>query len=116
MVQQMADTSYRVYMGVQVPGDFARGINDDRDSERMRRDFLEKPKFFAGWSDKLKRFIANAEGPFKPWSLNALPVEGAEWSHVDGVTLLGDAAHLSLPNGEGKAARSKLHIPQVVSD
>lgn len=100
-VQQMADASYRVYMGALVAEDFTRNIDMTNTTETMRRKFLESHEFFADWSPKLKQIIADAEGPFKPWPLYSLPAEAMEWSHVPGVTLLGDAAHLTTPNGEG---------------
>lgn len=101
MVQQMADASYRVYMGVQAPQDFARDASIGNNTEKLRDELLHQPEHFANWSPKLKQFIAEAEGPFKPWSLYSLPLEGAKWPRVPGVTLLGDAAHLTTPNGEG---------------
>lgn len=100
-VQQMADSSYRVYMGVRVPEDFARKIDLASATDAVRRDLLANDEYFAGWSPTLKRFIADAEGPFKPWPLYSLPVDATGWPRVPGVTLLGDAAHLTTPNGEG---------------
>lgn len=97
MVQQMADTSYRVYMGILAPSDFAAGVGANTESGREEM----FNSIFANWSPKLKRFIKDAEGPFKPWPLYSLPLEGAKWPRVPGVTLLGDAAHLTTPNGEG---------------
>ena len=100
-VQQMADASYRVYMGALVSEDFARNIDMATNTEKMRSDFLDETAFFAEWSPKLKQMIADAEGPFKPWPLYSLAADAMNWSHVPGVTLLGDAAHLTTPNGEG---------------
>lgn len=100
-VQQMADASYRVYMGVRVPEDFGRSRELASNTEALRTEFLDKPKYFANWSPKLKRFITDAEGPFKPWPLYSMPHEAMGWPRVPGVTLLGDAAHLTTPNGEG---------------
>lgn len=55
---------------------------------------------FAGWAPELTALIT--EGDVAPVlrPLHALPT-GHRWDRVPGVTLLGDAAHLSAPNGEG---------------
>jgi len=55
---------------------------------------------FDGWAPKLTALIADSDTtPFvRPHY--ALPV-GHRWARVPGVTLIGDAAHLAPPNGEG---------------
>jgi 2-polyprenyl-6-methoxyphenol hydroxylase-like FAD-dependent oxidoreductase len=55
---------------------------------------------FPGWAPALTALITASDTPpvFRP--LYALPV-GQCWERVAGVTLVGDAAHLSAPNGEG---------------
>ncbi|MBL1111055.1 FAD-dependent monooxygenase [Streptomyces sp. 110] len=55
---------------------------------------------FTGWAPELTALIADGDTAPVPRPLFALPVEH-RWERVPGVTLLGDAAHLSLPNGEG---------------
>ncbi|MGW1492532.1 FAD-dependent oxidoreductase [Streptomyces sp. NPDC002402] len=55
---------------------------------------------FDGWAPELTALIADGDTAPVLRSLYALPVEH-RWERVPGVTLLGDAAHLSLPNGEG---------------
>ena len=55
---------------------------------------------FAGWDPAIIALITDSDTPpsFRP--IYALPDEH-RWTRVPGITLLGDAAHLTLPNGEG---------------
>ncbi|WP_233886699.1 FAD-dependent oxidoreductase [Paraburkholderia flagellata] len=57
-------------------------------------------KAFDGWAPELTALITDGETPpvFRP--IHALPDEH-KWPRTPGVTLLGDAAHLMIPSGEG---------------
>ncbi|MEU3409276.1 FAD-dependent monooxygenase [Streptomyces sp. NPDC006670] len=55
---------------------------------------------FAGWAPELTALITDSDTPPLLRPLHALP-DGLRWDRVPGVTLLGDAAHLAAPNGEG---------------
>ncbi|MFI0773943.1 FAD-dependent oxidoreductase [Streptomyces sp. NPDC021212] len=55
---------------------------------------------FDGWAPELTALITDGDTAPVLRLLNALPV-GHRWDRVPGVTLLGDAAHVSAPNGEG---------------
>lgn len=55
---------------------------------------------YPGWSGELLRLIGESDTPLVPRRLYTLPV-GLRWEHVPGVTLVGDAAHVSPPAGEG---------------
>jgi 2-polyprenyl-6-methoxyphenol hydroxylase-like FAD-dependent oxidoreductase len=55
---------------------------------------------FDGWAPELTALITDGETAPVLRTLNALPVEH-RWDRVPGVTLLGDAAHVAAPNGEG---------------
>jgi 2-polyprenyl-6-methoxyphenol hydroxylase-like FAD-dependent oxidoreductase len=55
---------------------------------------------FAGWAPELTALITDGETAPVVRMIYALP-DGLRWERVPGVTLLGDAAHLMPPSGEG---------------
>jgi 2-polyprenyl-6-methoxyphenol hydroxylase-like FAD-dependent oxidoreductase len=55
---------------------------------------------FEGWDPTLTALIEASDGALVPRVITALPV-GLRWDARPGVTLLGDAAHLMPPVGEG---------------
>jgi 2-polyprenyl-6-methoxyphenol hydroxylase-like FAD-dependent oxidoreductase len=55
---------------------------------------------FTGWAPELLALITDTDTPPVLRPLYALPI-GHRWEHSPGVTLLGDAAHLAAPDGEG---------------
>ncbi|MBY8888967.1 FAD-dependent monooxygenase [Streptomyces sp. PTM05] len=55
---------------------------------------------FDGWAPEITALITEADTAPVLRPISALPA-GLRWDRVPGVTLLGDAAHLVMPNGEG---------------
>jgi 2-polyprenyl-6-methoxyphenol hydroxylase-like FAD-dependent oxidoreductase len=55
---------------------------------------------FDGWAPELTALITDTDTAPVPRPIYALPAEH-RWDRVPGVTLLGDAAHLMAPNGDG---------------
>ncbi|KAK8070723.1 hypothetical protein PG997_010926 [Apiospora hydei] len=100
-LQNLGDESYRMYLGVRVPADFATdGQVDFSDTDAMRTMCLSTAFFGDDWADEFRGYITNATD-FRPWPLYHIPPAAVAWPAVPGVTLVGDAAHLGPPSGEG---------------
>ena len=84
------------YVALSRPRDWFADI-DFTDSATAAKRIAEE---FDGWAPELTALITDSDTPLVLRTLNALPIEH-RWDRVPGVTLLGDAAHLSAPNGEG---------------
>lgn len=84
------------YVALNRPPDWVTGIDFDDHAAATARVAAE----FDGWAPELTALITESDTPPVPRPLHALPDEH-RWSHVPGVTLLGDAAHLTPPGGEG---------------
>jgi len=55
---------------------------------------------FDGWAPELLALVTDGDTPPVPRPIYALPA-GHRWDRVPGVTLLGDAAHVTAPSGDG---------------
>ncbi|KUM99448.1 FAD-dependent oxidoreductase [Streptomyces yokosukanensis] len=86
----------RTYITLARPQDWFATI-DFTDAAAVAQRIVEE---YDGWAPELTALITAGQTAPVLRPLYALPV-GHRWDRVPGVTLLGDAAHLSTPNGEG---------------
>ena len=84
------------YVELNKPKDWIDSIDFSNPATALARVAEE----FDGWAPALKALITDGETDPVPRPIHALPV-GHRWARVPGVTLLGDAAHLMSPSGEG---------------
>eukprot|EP00026_Physarum_polycephalum_P009321 Phypoly_transcript_09440.p1 GENE.Phypoly_transcript_09440~~Phypoly_transcript_09440.p1 ORF type:complete len:400 (+),score=88.45 Phypoly_transcript_09440:153-1352(+) len=109
-IQRNSTGAVRGYVGMSVPETWVAqsGIDFDK-PEEVRARLLE---LFSDWTSKSLDFIRNCDDDFMiPRPLYALPVppagdeakekEGKWPKHHEGVTLIGDSAHVTGPSGKG---------------
>jgi len=88
--QRLGDGSIRV-------GITLRADDRDPDTYRSKRALLD---MFDGWDPRLTALIEAGDNPPTARRIEAMPSD-TRWTHQPGVTLIGDAAHLMPPVGEG---------------
>jgi len=102
--QRCGDGRVRVYLNFYLdPGveDWFAGVGIALDKPAVARQRLLE--LFAGWRACVPELIAACDDVVHPWVISTLPV-GLTWPSRPDVTLLGDAAHLMPPVGQGANA------------
>jgi 2-polyprenyl-6-methoxyphenol hydroxylase-like FAD-dependent oxidoreductase len=84
------------YVALARPREWLAGIDFDDAAAALARVAAE----YSDWAPELTALLTGSETPPVLRSLHTLPVDH-RWARVPGVTLLGDAAHLMPPSGEG---------------
>ncbi len=84
------------YVQLKAPRDWLAGTDATDGAAVSARVAAE----FAGWAPELTALITDSDTAPVVRLLHALPA-AHDWARVPGVSLIGDAAHLAAPNGEG---------------
>jgi 2-polyprenyl-6-methoxyphenol hydroxylase-like FAD-dependent oxidoreductase len=94
MAQRSSDSHIRTYVGMRTERCWYRDLGlDPRDTDAVRAALLA---VFHDWAPALLALITDHDGDLVNRPLFALPVPHT-WDHTEGVTLLGDAAHVMSP-------------------
>ena len=97
IAQRNSGGKVHIYVAMRMPETGLPGLDLSRPEEARRRLKAE----LSGWSPDLLAFIDKANDVMVARSIYAFPI-GFRWPHRDGVTLIGDAAHVMSPfAGEG---------------
>lgn len=98
--QRQGNGGLQTYGSLRVPEDFLSTCGIDwANKEKAGQEYVDK--FMAHVSPELKRVMLESRDDVTPRPLYELPV-GFTWDHRQGVTLIGDAAHVFTPfAGEG---------------
>ncbi|KAK0816339.1 hypothetical protein LTR91_015608 [Friedmanniomyces endolithicus] len=101
IAQGLADGSYQINISLPVTEGWATssaGAALIAEPQALRKFLLQ---FYADWAPTATDVIRKSDGAFRPWPLYSLLLEASSWKSVPGLTLVGDAAHLEIPDGEG---------------
>lgn len=117
--QRQGDGHYRIDLGWQGPADFPAGQDLDLKDENAVKEFLLQDEYFGGHMPQVHDMIQAGTGPFRTWPLYYFPVEHLNWEPSPGVTLVGDAAHVTTPfvgDGVNCAMRNALVLAEKIKE
>ncbi|TVY49509.1 Monooxygenase [Lachnellula occidentalis] len=104
--QRGAMGSVRLYLMMSIPSSsyFSDSGLDSLPPAELKQKLLGEEDFFQSWGNELKDLVAAGcdavEDKMEARPLYMHPI-GDSWTHTPGITLIGDAAHLMTPSGEG---------------
>ena len=98
VAQRNSHGRVRVYLTLHTDADWIASCGIPFDSPSKARAALAG--VLSGWAPEFSALLDACDGPVIPRPIEALPV-GLTWRPTPGVTLIGDAAHLMPPVGEG---------------
>ncbi|KAK5728544.1 hypothetical protein LTR15_001680 [Elasticomyces elasticus] len=102
IAQGLADGSYQINISIPVTEGWQHnssgGAGLISDPPALRTFLMH---LYADWAPTVTDLIRNSDDAFRLWPLYALPFKSLSWESVPDVTLIGDAAHLEIPDGEG---------------
>ncbi|MEH0653050.1 NAD(P)/FAD-dependent oxidoreductase [Streptomyces scabiei] len=112
LAHREAGGTLHTYAQLRKPQDWFAGL-DTADAAVLTARVAEE---FEGWAPELTALITAGDTPPALRPVFTLPA-GHRWDRVRGVTLLGDAAHLRAPNGEGanSAMRDGAELGQALA-
>lgn len=98
--QRQGDGGYNIYAGLRLPKDWNNDNGDILASRTARERFISEQ--YSEWTSSLTDFILHSDaGRYHRWPIHSLATGDSSWTHVRGLTLVGDAAHVAFVNGEG---------------
>lgn len=89
----LGDGSYHLAVGMKLPENWNPDPTRLHDPAALWQSLLQYE--YAEWSPEIKALIQSATHGYRSWPLYSIPRTSVPWEHVPGVTLLGDAAHLT---------------------
>ncbi|WP_220210732.1 FAD-dependent oxidoreductase [Reticulibacter mediterranei] len=98
VAQRNAHAHIRVYAAMRIPEKWETTNGFDASNPQKARAWLLN--YFSDWDQSLLALIQESNDLFAVRPLYSLPI-GHRWQFHAGATLLGDAAHLTPPSGEG---------------
>jgi 2-polyprenyl-6-methoxyphenol hydroxylase-like FAD-dependent oxidoreductase len=91
----------------------------DLTDEDAVKNFLLQEEYFGCHTPIVHEIIRNATGPSRMWPLHYFPVEHLNWRTSPGVTVVGDAAHVTTPfvgDGVNCAMRNALVLARKIEE
>ncbi|KAJ5201037.1 hypothetical protein N7449_005840 [Penicillium cf. viridicatum] len=116
-IQRQGDSHYRVEFGWLGPEDFPVNGELDLSDEKGVKEYLLRDEHFGMHMPMVLELINASEGPFRTWPLYYFPTDHLNWAPTPGVTLIGDAAHVTTPfvgDGVNFAMRDSLTLAQKI--